>query len=113
MPEALKRAMRMGLGNNNGVAGLFEQDDMDNWRGVTEASLSPLARKYTQDLSMGVGHAGSHADYPGLVSERYVSEHNQRQFYRHWEAFMNAGSWADIPLDPITAPFEGTATMKG
>jgi phenylpropionate dioxygenase-like ring-hydroxylating dioxygenase large terminal subunit len=113
MPEELKRAMRMGLGNNNGVTGLFEQDDMDNWRGVTEASLSPLARKYTQNLSMGVGHAGSHADYPGLVSERYISEHNQRHFYRRWEAFMNAGSWADIPIDPITAPFEGTATMKG
>jgi len=86
---------------------------MDNWRGVTEASLSPLARKYTQDLSMGVGHSGSHVDYPGLVSERYISEHNQRHFYHRWEAFMNAESWADIPIDPITAPFEGTATMKG
>ncbi len=113
MPEELKRAMRMGLGNNNGVTGLFEQDDMDNWRGVTQASLSPLARKYTQDLAMGVGHAGAHEDYPGLVSERYISEHNQRHFYRRWEAFMNAESWADIPIDPITARFEGTATMKG
>ena len=41
MPPDLKRALRMGLGNNNGVSGLFEQDDMDNWRGVTQASLSP------------------------------------------------------------------------
>lgn len=113
MPDEIKRALRMGLGNNNGVTGLFEQDDMDNWRGVTEASLSPLARKYTQDLSMGVGHVGSDADFPGLVSERYISEHNQRHFYRRWEAFMNAKRWADIPIDPITAPFEGTATMKG
>jgi hypothetical protein len=26
---------------------------------------------------------------------------------------MNAGSWADIPLEPITARFDGTATMRG
>jgi hypothetical protein len=26
---------------------------------------------------------------------------------------MNAESWDDIPLDPITARFEGTATMPG
>ncbi len=112
MPPELKRSVRMGLGNNNGVSGLFEQDDMDNWRGVTEASLSPLARKYDHDLSMGVGHAGPHDEFPGLVSERYVSENNQRQFYQRWQTFMNAESWSDIAIDPITAPFEGTATMK-
>jgi hypothetical protein len=26
---------------------------------------------------------------------------------------MNAQSWADIPLAPITARFDGTATMRG
>jgi len=38
---------------------------------------------------------------------------SQRLFYRRWEAFMNAASWGDIPLDPIKARFEGTATMWG
>ena len=113
MPPELKRALRMGGGNYNGVAGLFEQDDMDNWRGVTQASQSPVARKYPQVLSMGLGHSGPDPDFPGLVSERYVSESNQRGFYRRWEDFMNAESWSDIPIDPITVEFEGTATMKG
>ena len=62
---------------------------------------------------MGLGHAGPHPDYPGLVSERYISENNQRLFYRRWEEFMNAASWADIPLAPLTARFDGTATMRG
>ena len=62
---------------------------------------------------MGVGHAGPHPEYPGLVSERYISESNQRRFYLRWQEFMNAERWADIPLDPITARFEGTATMRG
>jgi ethylbenzene dioxygenase alpha subunit len=113
MPPDLKRALRMGLGNNNGVTGLFEQDDMDNWRGVTQASLSPMARKYAHHLSMGVGHTAPQTDFPGLVSERYISEHNQRHFYHRWERFMNADSWSDIPLDPIAVSFEGTATMQG
>jgi hypothetical protein len=64
-----------------------------------------------QDLSMGVGHAGTYPEYPGIVSERYISESNQRLFYQRWEPFMNAESWADIPLDPISARFDGTATM--
>ena len=113
MPDELKRALRMGSGNYNGVAGLFEQDDMDNWRGVSRSSLTPLARKYSQDLSMGVGRAGSDPDFPGTVAERYTSENNQRSFYRRWEEFMNAESWEDISIEPGTADFEGTATMNG
>ena len=112
-PRNWKRAIRIGSQANNGAAGMFEQDDVDNWRQVTQASTSRLARGLPQDLSMGVGHAGPHADYPGLVSERYISENNQRLFYQRWEQFMNAESWADIPLDPIRARFEGTATMRG
>ncbi len=112
-PEAIKHVIRTGSQANNGAAGLFEQDDIDNWRQVTTASRSRIARQYPQELSMGIGHAGAHPDYPGLVSERYVSENNQRHFYLRWQEFMNAESWADIPLDPITARFEGTATMQG
>jgi hypothetical protein len=112
-PEEIKRVIRIGSQANNGAAGMFEQDDVDNWRQVTLASTSRLGRQHPQDLSMGLGHAGPHPDYPGLVSERYISENNQRLFYRRWEEFMNAGSWADIPLDPIEARFAGTAAMRG
>ena len=112
-PEEIKRALRIGSQANNGAAGMFEQDDVDNWRQVTEAGASAVARRHRQDLSMGLGHAGPHPDYPGIVSERYVSENNQRLFYRRWQEFMNAASWADIPLSPITADFAGTATMRG
>ena len=111
-PEELKRAIRIGSQANNGAAGMFEQDDVDNWSQVTASSRSRLARHYAQDLSMGLGHAGPHPEFPGLVSERYISENNQRLFYQRWEQFMNADSWADIPLEPITARFDGTASMR-
>src|SRR6266700_3329337 len=76
MPEELKQEIRIGSQANNGAAGMFEQDDVDNWRQVTGASTSRLGRRHPQDLSMGVGRAGPHPDYPGLVSERYISENN-------------------------------------
>ena len=62
---------------------------------------------------MGVGRAGRHPDLPGTVSERYTSESNQRNFYLRWQQFMNADSWADIPLEPGTMEYEGTATIRG
>ncbi len=113
LPDELKTALRRASGNYNGVTGLFEQDDMDNWRGVTRGSRSSMARNYGQHLSMGVGREGRHPDFPGIVSERYVSENNQRHFYRRWEEYMNADSWTDIPLEPLTATFDGTATLNG
>ena len=114
MPEELKRAVRIGSQANNGAAGMFEQDDVDNWRQVTEASTSRLGRRHPQDLSMGLGHAGPHPDYPGLVSERYISENNQRLFLSALGSVherRRAGQ--QIPLDPINARFDGTATILG
>ena len=106
-PEELKRAIRIGSQANNGAAGMFEQDDVDNWRQVTEASTSRLGRRLPAGSVDGPGPRGPHPDYPGLVSERYISENNQRLFYQRWEEFMNAESWADIPLDPITRALRG------
>jgi ethylbenzene dioxygenase alpha subunit len=86
---------------------------MDNWGQVTEASKSIIARRYPAVLSMGAGHAGRNEEWPGRLSERYISENNQRGYYERWMEFMNANSWADIHIDPITVNFEGTATLHG
>ena len=80
---------------------------------MVHSGKSTQGRKILADLSMGLGRATtSHPDFVGLVSDRYISENNQRNFYGRWQEFMNAGSWRDIHIDPITAKFEGTATMK-
>ena len=113
-PEEMRRALIAGSGNSNGITGLMEQDDQDNWIQMTQSGLSPRGRRVPVHLAMGVGHETSaHPDFPGLVSERYISENNQRNFYARWQEFMNAERWAGIHVDPITATFEGTATMKG
>ena len=72
-----------------------------------------MAVAYAADLSMGAGHAKKHEEWPGIVSERYISESNQRHFYLRWMEFMNAEGWHDIHVDPITVPFDGDGKFKG
>ena len=110
-PEELKQARSIASAIQNGAAGIVEQDDMDNWGQVTQASDSIIARRQPADLSMGVGHARKNEEWPGSVSDRYISENNQRGYYDRWMEFMNAESWSDIHIDPITVKFEGTAGM--
>ena len=115
VPDEVRKVQLVGATSLAlGISSMNEVDDQDNWIQVTQSGLSTQARKVLSDLSMGLGHATtSHPDFRGLVSERYISENNQRHFYGRWQEFMNAESWADIPIEPITATFEGTATMKG
>jgi hypothetical protein len=108
----MRIARSAASGGNNGASGLNEQDDMDNWGQVTRASTLIMGRRFPADISMGTGHAGRHEEWPGMVSERYISENNQRGYYNRWMEFMNADSWSDIHVDPITVKFEGTAGMN-
>ena len=86
---------------------------MDNWGQSTQSGLSGVARRYTQYISMGVAHEAEDPRLPGRVAPNACSEINERGLYSRWQEMMNAESWADIPLDPITANFEGTATFQG
>jgi phenylpropionate dioxygenase-like ring-hydroxylating dioxygenase large terminal subunit len=112
-PEEVRNAMQNATSQFNGAAGVFEQDDIDNWRQVTEASKSPIARRLRADISMGINHSGPSEEWPGEHSERYISENNQRHFYQRWMEFMNADSWNDVHVEPQTATYEGTATFEG
>ena len=112
-PEFLKRSKRLEAIQQAQASGMMWQDDMDNWRQVTWASRSLVAQDYPQDISMGLRHEAPNAVLNGVACDKLIAEINQRAFYSRWQEIMNAGSWKDIHIDPITAKFEGTATMKG
>ena len=112
-PKEYVKSLQLDHDQQNGVSGMFEQDDQDNWIQVTQAGRSPRARKHLSYIPMGLGRAGPSDQFPGTVAEKFISESNQRLFYARWQEFMNAGSWEDIHIDPITATYEGTATFKG
>ena len=112
-PEGVIDAVRLLMEQKDNMSGVLEQDDTDNWRQMTDSGRSPRGRKYFANLAMGVNHpAGPHPELMGNVSQRFISEGNQRSYYTRWQEFMNAESWKDIHVDPITVNFEGTATMK-
>jgi len=108
--NVLRRAPQNGAGH---PAGTHAQDDMDNWRNVTEQGKSATGRKQWQNLSMGLSLEARNNAFNGRTSDRFCSEINQRSYYTRWQEMMNAESWADISIDPITATFEGSATFKG
>ena len=111
-PEEIMQALRHGT-HENTASGFVEQDDIDNWLQLSMSGKSTAARRVPHNLSMGVGHSNKNHENPGEHAGHHISENNQRHFYGRWQEFMNAESWADIHIDPITATFEGTATMKG
>ena len=112
-PDEIVKALRLLMEQKDNLSGVHEQDDTDNWRQMTDSGRSPRARHYLSNINMGVRHAGSDPKWKGgVVADQFVSESNQRQYYSRWQEFMNARSWKDIHIDPITLPFEGTATMR-
>ena len=112
-PEEVKRIIRLNCMHSFGPSGMLEQDDMDNWRNATQAGRSGVARKYVQNLTMGIAHEEENPRLPGRSVPAFCAEINQRSMYSRWQEMMNAESWADIGIDPITARFEGTAKFRG
>lgn len=110
-PEEVRKAAVRDHAAMNGVAGTFEADDIDNWRQVSESGLSARFREQGQLLNMGIGNASTDDRLPGLIADRFISESNHRSYYLRWQEFMNAESWADISLEPVTADYAGTAGM--
>lgn len=113
MPQELKDIVRVLSQQIFNPSGMFEQDDMDNWNGCTQSGRSLTARKYPQNIAMGIGHEITRDDMPGVLVASSINEQTQRGLYAGWQDFMNAESWKDITLAPKTAKYEGTATMKG
>ncbi|MEV7046304.1 SRPBCC family protein [Amycolatopsis sp. NPDC051061] len=76
-----------------GPSGMFEQDDGEIWTSISEATRGVVAQRHSFDYSMGLGHempvkerAG--VALPGVMGEAFITEANQRSFYRRWRRLM-------------------------
>jgi 3-phenylpropionate/trans-cinnamate dioxygenase alpha subunit len=86
-PSDVKQALKQFYQFTFGPAGIFEQDDGENWEEVTSGAQGPEARRYAFYYGMGLGSDGPDAELPGRVSHVY-SEHPQRSFYCVWRERM-------------------------
>ena len=85
-PQEVKDAMRKFFTLTFGPGGMFEQDDGENWEGVTYGASGIEASEHPFHYGAGL-EAGPHPELPGTVSTVY-SEHTQRNMYRRWHELM-------------------------
>ena len=95
-PPEVKEANRLAGIRVFGPAGVFEQDDMDNWQACTQTGRGVVARRYPLNYQMGLGHERYDDDLKASASEYRFSESNHRQFYQRWAQLMAAEKWAEI-----------------
>jgi phenylpropionate dioxygenase-like ring-hydroxylating dioxygenase large terminal subunit len=85
-PQTVKDTLRKFYTLTFGPGGIFEQDDGENWEGVTYGSSGVEASSHPFHYGAGLD-AGPHPELPGTVSSVY-SEHTQRNMYRRWHDLM-------------------------
>ena len=129
-PPEVKDFLRQYYIRYSGPGGLTEQDDMENWNYAHAASRGTIARRYPYTYEQGMGFEVQNFAWDGLqlpgvvmdITEAKSSEHNLRNLYRRWAAFMEAESWDELAtwrhsepaqMDERPAPREAEAGKGG
>lgn len=77
-----------------GPAGIFDQDDMENWEDCTRSNLGPAARQHSLHHKMGIDRPVDESwRGPGAAYKGSYGEMTQRSWYAAWLNFMTKG-WA-------------------
>ena len=90
-PSAVKQFIRSSYSSGFGPAGLIEQEDGENWLEMTRACRTAVAEVRPLHVGMGLGQEWRDSTLPGTLGP-YVSEHNQRNYYRTWLKHMADGT---------------------
>jgi 3-phenylpropionate/trans-cinnamate dioxygenase alpha subunit len=95
-PPHVKEALRVSGMRCFGVAGTFEQADMDNWEQCTKTCHGVASQRMSLHTKMGLGHERFRPDLGARASDFRLSEINHRQFYRRWADLMGRTSWSEL-----------------
>ena len=91
-----------------GPAGLFEQEDGENWDQATRATRGFVSRQYPFHFGMNRGHGKVQrkADRGSTFVDTHQSEHAQLWLYQGWSDWMTAKNWDE--LEHIARPIPDT-----
>jgi phenylpropionate dioxygenase-like ring-hydroxylating dioxygenase large terminal subunit len=97
-PPEIRRNQVRASNRHFGPAGMFEQDDGENWDQSTQGAMAPITRRNALNYSMGVGKGEVHLHDSGLPPhvKTLVNEHAQLWLYRCWADFIAAPSWTEL-----------------
>ena len=91
--------------HTHGPAGLFEQEDGENWGESTRGTLGLVSRRFPLNFAMNVGRGEIIEDELGPPRiESHVNEHAQLWIYRAWAEWMAARDWRDLKEHHSPAP---------
>jgi len=101
-PEAQRMQVRAS-NRHFGPAGMFEQDDGENWSQSTFGCSTPVAARYPLNYAMGLGHGEVQPATDGTppLIETLVNEHAQLWMYRCWAQYLTAETWPQLQQDHI------------
>ncbi|HEY3306360.1 MAG TPA: Rieske 2Fe-2S domain-containing protein [Candidatus Binatia bacterium] len=92
-PAWWKEASRQCYLRSFGMAGMFEQDDMENWGEITQALRGSMARRLDLQYKMGLEATPAPA-WPGpgtaYLQRPTFLEVNERHFYRRWQELIQS-----------------------
>ncbi len=87
-----------------GPAGIFDQDDMENWEECTTAARGPAAKRYSLHHKMGLERARSNKwPGPGMAYADSYGEMTQRAWYAEWLRCMQRPTRSAPAISPVSA----------
>ena len=89
-PEDLKKQQRRTSVQTFGPAGIFEQDDAENWSQCTETMRGYIGRQLTMPYLAGGDASDAGPGVTVSAGNGGGSEGSGRSFYRHWLAVMTS-----------------------
>jgi hypothetical protein len=96
-PPESKRTMMRGANRHFGPAGMFEQEDGENWDQSTNGTKGVVSQRYGLNYSMGLGHGQVIEDETGPPRiENLTNEFAQLWMYRCWSEYMAAPDWKHL-----------------
>lgn len=94
-PAEVKDYLRRYYMRYSGPAGMTEQDDMENWKYATDASMGTVARRYPFNYQQSLGKSTDDYAYPGNVTLQ-PTEQMARGYYSTWQKYMDNASWDSL-----------------
>lgn len=109
LPESTTKKLVTSANYFFGPAGVFEQDDGENWESSTQQTRGIVARRYPLHFAMGKGlgqvQTPPPEDGPPFIDST-VNEYCQMWTYQAWADWMDAESWAALKRDRTPVPTE-------
>ena len=96
MSPELKRKIQKELLFSFGTAGIFDSDDTDNFRSITNTARGAKVRSTEMDGTLGMHNEGSNDTYPGNICDFVVSETGTRIFYDVYKDALESENWSEF-----------------